>query len=185
MSSESARRAVATSRAASTGFAIVLALVVVARSRAMTADSVAADVVTCDAVRTLAMLSAAPQPSLGWFSRTFASVFTPFKRLGISGWKQTGCTAVAVGRTVRDAQHSTDGFWTIDVALDAFAIGGQPAPGGTFIRIEVEPQTKAHAVCDGSAIRAGAVVRFGGRVLIDTDGQGFLEVHPDQDFSLG
>ena len=141
--------------------------------------------VRCDAGRTLAMLSVAPQPPLGWFSRTFASVFTPFKRLGISGWKQTGCTAVAVGLAVRDAQHSTDGFWTIDVALDSFAIDGQPAAGVRFIRIEVEPHTTAHDVCEAAAIRRGSVLHFGGRVLIDTDGQGFLEVHPDRDFTVG
>jgi hypothetical protein len=146
---------------------------------AATADAA----VTCDVARTLRMLSVAPQPALGWFSRTFATVFTPFKRLGISGWKQTGCTAVAAGRAVRDAQHSTDGFWTIDVALDEFSIDGHFAPAGAFIRIEVEPGTKAHAVCDAVTIRGGAVLHFGGRVLIDTDGQGFLEVHPDQAFA--
>ncbi len=144
-----------------------------------------AQVVACDATRTLAMLSTAPQSELGWFSRAFARAFTPFKRLGISGWKQTGCEASAVGRAVRDAQHSTDGFWTIDVALDAFAIDGHSAPAGKFIRIEVEPQTHAHEVCDAAAIHRGAVLHFGGRVLIDTDGKGFLEVHPDGDFTIG
>ena len=31
----------------------------------------------------------------------------------------------------------------------------------------------------------GSVLHFGGRVLIDTDGQGFLEVHPDGEFTTG
>ena len=98
--------------------------------------------VVCDAAKTIGMLSPSPQKPLSWFDRFVAFLTTPFKFLGISGWKETGCSADAVGRPVRDAQHSTDGFWTIDVALAAFAIGGSaadPTPP-RFVRVEVEPQ---------------------------------------------
>ena len=59
----------------------------------------------CDASATIAMLSREPQPALSWFSRTVAFLTTPFKFLGISGWKETGCSAQATGHPMRAAQH--------------------------------------------------------------------------------
>lgn len=139
--------------------------------------------VVCDPAGTIAQLSHKPQAALGWLSRLVAFFFTPFKRLGISGWKETGCTASAQGAPVRDAQHSTDGFWTIDLGLTAFVIAGQAAPPGRFIRIEVEPGTKAHDVCAATPVTRGATLNLGGPVVIDADGP-FLEIHPDDDFHL-
>ena len=141
--------------------------------------------VVCDAAKTIGMLSPSPQKPLSWFDRFVAFLTTPFKFLGISGWKETGCSADAAGRPVRDAQHSTDGFWTIDVALAAFAIGGseaEPTPP-RFVRVEVEPRTRAHAVCAAHRITPQTSLAFGGPVVIDTDGP-FLEVHPDDDFRI-
>ena len=141
--------------------------------------------VACDAQGTIAKLSAAPQPALSWFGRFIAFFTTIFKFLGIEGWQETGCEAEARGRPVRDAQHSTDGFWTIDIALSSFAIRGNaadPTPP-KFVRIEVEPRTSAHAVCGARRILAGTQLAFGGPVVIDTDGP-FLEVHPDPDFRI-
>jgi len=137
----------------------------------------------CDPAGTIEQLSHEPQPALGWLSRAVAFLTTPFKRLGISGWKETGCTAAAQGAPVRDAQHSTDGFWTIDLALASFVIGGQTASPGRFIRIEVEPGTRAHDVCAATRVVKGAAVLLSGPVVIDTDGP-FLEIHPDDDFHL-
>jgi hypothetical protein len=131
------------------------------------------------------MLSLQPQKALSWFDRAIAFLTTPFKFLGISGWKETGCEANATGRPVRDAQHSSDGFWTIDVALTSFSIGSA-APDPTppkFVRVEVEPETAAHAVCAARRITSATDIGFGGPVVIDTDGP-FLEVHPDQDFRV-
>jgi hypothetical protein len=84
---------------------------------------------------------------------------------------------------VRDAQHSTDGFWTLDVALDRLGIGEMEAGTGRFLRIEVEPGTAAHAVCSARLIEARSAVRFEGPLLVDTDGP-FLEVHPAEDFGV-
>jgi hypothetical protein len=144
--------------------------------------SEAAVAAVCDASGTIARLSAAPQPALGWFSRWIAILTTPFKFIGISGWEDTGCVAHARGSAVRDAQHSTDGFWTIDVALEAFTIGEAAAPAARFVRLEVEPETQAHAVCERARIREGREVAFGGPIVIDTDGP-FLEVHPGEEFA--
>jgi len=145
--------------------------------------SEAAVAAVCDAAGTIAKLSGSPQPALGWFSRWIAILMTPFKFIGISGWEDTGCVAHARGRAARDAQHSTDGFWTIDVALEAFTIGEAAAQAGRFVRIEIEPETKAHAVCERTPITEGREIAFGGPIVIDTDGP-FLEVHPDAEFSM-
>lgn len=141
--------------------------------------------VVCNPEGTLAKLSAAPQPALSWFDRLIAFLTTPFKFLGISGWQETGCQAKASGRPVRDAQHSTDGFWTIDVGLTDLAIGtaGADLSSPRFIRLEVEPDTKAHAVCAATRVTAGMQLAFGGAVVVDTDGP-FLEVHPEDDFTI-
>ena len=138
---------------------------------------------SCDPAGTFARLSQAPQPALGWLSRFVAFLTTPFKFLGVSGWKETGCSASAEGSPVRDAQHSTDGFWTIDIALTSFVIAGHAAPQGGFVRLEVEPGTRAHEVCAATAVTKGTALAVGGPVVIDTDGP-FLEIHPDEDFRI-
>ena len=141
--------------------------------------------VPCDALGAIAKLSTDPQEALSGFGRFIAFLTTPFKFLGISGWQETGCEAQASGRPVRDAQHSTDGFWTIDVRLEAFRIGtssADPAPH-KYIRLEVEPDTKAHDVCAATHVLGGMNLAFAGAVVVDTDGP-FLEVHPEGDFRI-
>jgi hypothetical protein len=152
------------------------------REKRAARPSEAAVAAVCDAVGTIARLSTAAQPALWWFSRLVAVLTTPFKFIGISGWEDTGCVGHARGRAFRDAQHSTDGFWTIDVALEAFSIGEAAAPAGRFVRVEIEPETKAHTVCERTPIRERREVAFGGPIVVDTDGP-FLEVHPDEEFA--
>lgn len=139
----------------------------------------------CDAAATIAMLSRQPQPALSWFDRAVAFLTTPFKFLGVSGWKETGCVAQAAARPVRDAQHSTDGFWTIDVALETFEIGSIPVDvtSPRYLRLEIEPDTVAHVVCAANTIGPGTDLSFGGAIVIDTDGP-FLEIHPEADFRI-
>jgi len=131
------------------------------------------------------MLSRQPQATLSWFDRFIAFLTTPFKRLGISGWKETGCAGAGRGKPVRDAQHSTDGFWTIDVALDELSAGSMPADPGPqrYLRLEIEPDTAAHEICAATPIVAGTQLAFGGAIVIDTDAD-FLEIHPDEDFRI-
>jgi hypothetical protein len=147
------------------------------------ADSFSFALVACDANSTLSMLSKSPQTKLGWFATHFAFLTTPFKRIGISGWKETGCNGEGVGVPVRDAQHSTDGFWTIDFSLQSFEIRGMAGAANRFVRVEVEPNTAAHAFCESAKIVAGMIVSFSGPVVVDEDGP-FLEVHPDPDFKI-
>ncbi len=139
----------------------------------------------CEAAQTLSMLSGEPRPRLSWLVRFLSLLTTPFKRLGISGWSETGCDGRGIGSPVRDAQYSTDGFWTIDVTLSDFGIGARRADLSRplFLRLEIEPGTRAHAVCEAREVREGDVVTFGGAIVIDRDAD-FLEIHPDADFAV-
>lgn len=139
----------------------------------------------CEAAGTIARLSADAQEALSWFGRFIAFLTTPFKFCGISGWEETGCEAAASGRPVRDAQHSTDGFWTIDVRLEECRIGTVPADLASprFLRVEVEPGTQAHGVCAATRVLAGMEIAFRGAVVVDTDGP-FLEAHPEEEFRI-
>ncbi len=141
----------------------------------------------CDAPGTVAKLSMAPQDELGWFSKAIGILTTPFKRCGISGWQPTGCDAKAAGVAVYDAGHSTDGFFTIDLHLETFVIQtvSMPSEVERYVRVEVEPKTGAHAVCERlGGVLKGQSLFCGGPVVVDTDGEGFLEIHPDDDFRV-
>ncbi len=156
------------------------------RRRLNAADLTRLVAAVCDPQGTLSQLSTEPRPALTWFERLVSIVTTPFKRLGISGWVETSCAARGLGVAVRDAQHSTDGFWTIDVALSDFAIGSLSADLSPprFLRLEIEPETAAHEICGATRVRKDMRLSFGGAVVIDTD-EDFLEIHPDREFRIG
>ncbi len=135
-------------------------------------------VAVCNGDWVVANLGTHAEDSLDDFDKSVGFLSTPLKRLGISGWVDTGCDASAQGWAVRDAQHSTDGFWTIDVKLAQFTTNGKSLPANQtqFVRIEVEPNTPAHAK---AAVKANQFIRFDGHVLIDTHhGEELIEVHP-------
>jgi hypothetical protein len=113
------------------------------------------------------------------FDRSIGFLSTRLKELGISGWAHTGCVAEATGTPVRDAQHSTDGFWTIDVHLSGFVILSHRLSDDRFVRIEVEPGTPAHAGVEARPPQANEMIHFAGEVLIDLHhGDELIEVHP-------
>ena len=134
----------------------------------------------------LAMLSTQPQPALPWYARWFAFLTTPFKFLGLDGWTDTQQNSSGSGALVRDIQHSTDGFYTADLKLEDIKIGNSIVmfPVNSYMRLEVEPGTKAHEYCNihRKELVAGKHISFGGEVYIDADGP-FLEVHPTDSFS--
>ena len=85
---------------------------------------------------------------------------------------------------VRDAAHSSDKFYTVDVKLVSFSIQGRQAGGDRFLRIEIEPSGGAHPYAAHHALKNGDRIRFAGPILIDTDlPSPFLEVHPIDDFA--
>ena len=137
----------------------------------------------CRAARTIRRLSLRPEEKLDVLDQATGSLTTPFKKAGVSGWKDTGCNAEGVGVAVREAQKSARDFWTVDVELERLAVASTTAPAGRFLRIEIWPGTRGSALLQKTKIRKGTRVAFGGPVLIDEDGP-FLEVHPDEDFRI-
>jgi len=134
-----------------------------------------------DAFWIMEHLDRRPQPPLSGFDEAFAFIATPvFKQfLGIEGWDETGYIADGRGAPVRDAQHSTDGFWTVDIEIEFFRILRLVRRGpGLFIRLEIRPGRHAHVTCEGhKGIKVGEKIAFKGPVLLDHDAS-FLEVHP-------
>jgi hypothetical protein len=119
-----------------------------------------------------------PEDKLDDFDEAVAAGATPLKNLGIQGWVDTGCIASAVGIPVRDAQHSSDGFWTIDLELRSFTAGDKQLDPSQrrFVRVEIEPETPAHAF---ARAQAGVPIAVHGRVFIDTHhGEQLIEIHP-------
>ncbi|HEY6065298.1 MAG TPA: hypothetical protein VIY96_04030 [Thermoanaerobaculia bacterium] len=133
----------------------------------------------CNARRTIRRLSLEPQQKLDQLDRSVSAITTKFKEAGVSGWIDTGCDAEGAGVAVRDAAHSDNDFWTIDVQLSGLRIGKVSAPEGRFLRLEVWPKTPANAVADRARIRKGTRLAFSGPVVIDEDGP-FLEIHPGE-----
>jgi len=133
---------------------------------------------TCNGAWVVSRLGTSSESSLGNLDEAVAVGSTPLKKAGIQGWVDTGCNASAVGTPVRDAQHSTDGFWTIDLRLRSFTAGdAQLDPSQPrYVRVEVEPDTPAHA---HALAKAGVPVAVHGRVFIDTHhGEQLIEIHP-------
>jgi hypothetical protein len=135
----------------------------------------------------IARLKTVPEPEINWLDEVTGWFTTPLKRLtGWLGWDPTGWSVTgAQGVLVYDAGHSSDGFYTLDVRLESFTIGGLTAPTDPprYLRVEVEPGRPAHDVCARGLPRRGDRVHFGGPVVTDHDGA-FLEVHPFDEFRL-
>jgi hypothetical protein len=142
--------------------------------------------VNCNPEWIINHLGVQAESRLDGFDRFIAFFTTVLKNLGISGWAHTGCLVEATGRPVRDAQHGTDGFWTIDVHLSGFVILGQRLSADRFVRIEVKPGTAAHAAVAARPPRANEMIRFTGEVIIDLHhGDELIEVHPQDPILYG
>lgn len=98
---------------------------------------------------------------------------TPFKRVGIVGWTDYCVEACAVGAVVH-ADRSLDGFYTVDLALDSFAVQGQETAlaAPRFIRAEIRGRARKQTPLP----RRGGNARICGELMWDHDG--FLEIHP-------
>ncbi len=138
----------------------------------------------CDPGRVIGRLSTSPQEQLDGPSKNLGALTTPLKDGNISGWDATGCWADGTGVLIRDAAHSSDKFYTIDVQLESLSVQGQQAGAGRYLRIEVEPVGGAHTYANRNSLKKNDKVRFAGPVLIDTDlPSPFVEVHPIDDLA--
>jgi hypothetical protein len=120
-----------------------------------------------------------PEVELKWFDRKIAFLTTPVKRLGVLGWDHTGCHVEGTGIIARDAQYSTDGFWTLDVHITRLEepVNRQVLDRGA-IRLELRPGTASNLLATREPLKKGMMVWFTGDLLTDHDGA-FLEVHPE------
>ena len=89
----------------------------------------------------------------------------------------------AKGQPVRPAQHSTDGFWTIDVNIITLAVacscGTAEMIRPTYLRLEVEPGNRAHEGMKSAhtgTLNAGILPAFRERFLSTATGR--YEAHP-------
>lgn len=134
----------------------------------------------CNADWVIGKLGHQPEAKLDAIDVGPGFLSTPLKRLGFSGWVATGCRATAEGWVVRNAQWSTDKFYTINVKTRSFVIGDRELKpelaGQRFVRLEVEPGTPAH---NSANARTNQYIRVEGVVLIDTHhGEELIEIHP-------
>lgn len=120
-------------------------------------------------------LRAQPNPPLNILART-TGVFTTYcaKMLGIQGWRNYHVRVVADGAVVQTAS-STDGFYTIDIAVKHLVVDGEPVKieHQRYIRAEVKPWVRSGA---SLPVSKGDDVCVSGSLM--WDGDGFLEVHP-------
>jgi hypothetical protein len=117
-----------------------------------------------------------------WIHRYVGSLFTtPFKSMRIFGWTDYCAEACGVG-TVVHADRSADGFYTVDLALDSFVVGGQDTELAKprFVRAETRGEARKQAA---RVLRRGGSARLCGELKWDHDG--FLEIHPRQAAQVG
>jgi hypothetical protein len=71
----------------------------------------------------------------------------------------------------------------MDLSLSLLEIGSNTViPTKKFIRIEVEPRTRANSVVSAAPPHKSDCIAVGGIVVVDTD-RDFLEIHPDTVYS--
>ena len=131
-----------------------------------------------------------PKPRLSAVDRASGFITTPLKYLstefdGPHAWERTGCIAIGFGRPVREAQHSTDGLYTVDVSITELRIGDLLVPPGRYVRLEVIPGTAAHRSLEHRRPEPSDLIIFKGPLIWDKDRDayhpfGHMEVHPFQ-----
>jgi hypothetical protein len=96
------------------------------------------------------------------------------KMLGIQGWRDYHLSGTVSGAVVQCA-GSSDGLYTVDVAIGQLTIQGQTVAlvNSTFIRVEVFPWVRENAPLP---VKNGDEVCVSGKLM--WDGDGFLEIHP-------
>lgn len=121
------------------------------------------------------LLRAQSNPPLNVLARTTGLLTTYFgKMFGIQGWRNYHVRVVATGAVVQ-AASSTDGFYTIDIAIQRLAVDGEEIKleHQSYIRAELKPWVRRGAPIP---VAKGDDVCVSGSLM--WDGDGFLEVHP-------
>lgn len=79
-----------------------------------------------------------PYPKTVWFEIVPDALTTLGKRLGLGGWTDLGHVACATGCVEQEVRW-TDGFQTVDLAVDSFSVDQQTLPlaGPRWMRLEI------------------------------------------------
>ena len=144
----------------------------------------------CDAPAEIARFMTIPKPRLTALDRDSGFLTTPLKYLstqfdGPHAWERTRCAAAGFGRPVREAQHSTDGLYTVDVAITELMVEGFFVPPGRYVRLEVIPGTAAHRSLKNRRPEPSDLIGFRGPLVWDKDTDadhpfGHMEIHPSE-----
>jgi|SRR5271165_1240985 len=116
-----------------------------------------------------------PNPQLRFLDRSIGLLTTyAGKMLGIQGWRAYGIQ-VQIDGTVLHAVGSSDGFYTIDLAIAGLTANGIKLvlPQQSYIRAEIVPWVRCGAALP---VRPNQNVCVSG--TLEWDGDGFLEIHP-------
>jgi hypothetical protein len=143
----------------------------------------------CNAAIEIHHFMAVKKDALDSKAKLAGFITTPLKYIstgfdGFAAWRDTGCNASGVGIPVRTAQHSTDGLYTVDVALRSAEVNGFKVPLPAFVRLEVKPGRPAHASMRERLPQPTDVIRFSGPLVWDKDKDcphhcdGHMEIHP-------
>ena len=116
-----------------------------------------------------------PSPRVELLTAITAVVTTPFKCIGVQGWKDFHMHAEAHGALVQ-ARISSDGFLSADLRLDSLTVDGVAVPvlGTRYIRVEVFLSNVS--VDKTLAKEEQPYVITEGKFVWDTDG--WFEIHP-------
>lgn len=122
-----------------------------------------------------------PAPKVGLLAAITGVGTTPFKCLGIQGWKDYQMCAEARGAVVQH-RTSSDGFLTVDLRLDALAVNGEPVPlpATRFLRLEIfrgKVSIKEARLADKDS-----EVIVHGKLVWDYDG--WFEIHPQKNADI-
>ena len=124
-----------------------------------------------------------PNPEVNTIAAITGFVTTPFKCIGIFGWTDYHMQAEAYGEVVYD-RLSSDRLFTVDMKLEKLLVNGHQLDLSKeyFIRVEVYLGKVKVSRADRCLKHPRIMVR--GRLV--WDGDGHLEIHPenDQDFCV-
>ena len=128
----------------------------------------------CDAAVEAGEFQTRSKLPLRWIDRVSGALTTPFKHLfttfdGPSAWRDTGCDARGTGTALYGTQHSTDGLYTIDVAIREACVNGVKVDGSRYVRLEVLPGTAAHKELRERRPQRGELIAFSGPLIWDKD----------------
>jgi hypothetical protein len=119
-------------------------------------------------------------PALSRPARLLGFFTTPFKRFGVFGWRDMHMDAAAIG-VVKQVATSTDHFVTVDLLLTSLTANGAPVTmSGSSRYLRAEICARKLRLLRSALPCKEDKVRITGRVMWDSDGKGFLEIHPQQ-----